>query len=509
MKTSCNSYPLRLFKIFLLMLAVLFLVAPWFPAEWFVVRDKAGALFKFDRGHGTWMPMNLLWGTMGWFRIHWSIRALLPALVALLCFWPQTTTVAAGCAEILTITRRRFWCTVALGLICGGLFAFCHVNPEINRHFGDGSSLLIEIRAAGYVFPSEVLTMHLFNAVQNLSVTIFGGMDVPLFTPLVTTCSSGAVFMWASAIVALLLGRDRVERFFLFTGPTLAGALTQFFGYVETTFLVMTAMAMLFASAAWMLQGETHISRRNRMMLVFASVSIAMLAHGAGVVLLPATGLLILLIDPRRKGFRRLFVMKDVWIAIGFVAIVCVPYYLMFIRPFVIDRNGYLGNLHGGADQFNFVQWNFESAHAVSNYVYYSMISWGHFIDIGMGFLVGAPLAIPMTFTAISLYDSSIRSSRSLRPLGPFGPFTYEREILTVIILATVSSISVPLLWEMDFGGWGDWNIITSYLYPLQFMGWFLLIMAGRRINIPVRSVLVPALIVQIAMWIGLILQFY
>lgn len=468
------------------------------------MRDNTGALFKIDRGHGNWMPMNLLWGMLGWFKIHWSIRALLPAIIALLCFLPENKNSQPPRQNIIPMTTWRFWCAAIFGLVFGAFFAVFHVHPAINRTFGDGSSLLIEIRAAGYVFPAEVLTMHLFNAVQNLSVTIFGGKDVPLFTPLVAICGCGAVFMWASAIIALLLGRDRVERFFLFAGPTLAGALTQFFGYVETTFLVLAAMAMFFASVVWMLQAETHASRRNRLMLVFASVSIAMLAHGAGLVLLPATVLLVVMIDREKKGFRRLLVLKDRWIAAGFVAIVVVPYYLLFFRPFIIDRDGYLGNLRGGADQFNFVPWNYEFARAVSSYVYYSMISRDHALDIGMGLLVGAPLAVPMSITAICLGYASVRS---LRPLRPFGPF--DREMLMTIVITAISAASVPLFckWISAAGATGT---LSPPIYT-RFSLWagFLIVMARRRRPVPVRSILVPALFVQIAMWMGLILQFY
>ncbi len=489
---------LRFFQLFLLLLAVLFLVAPWFPTAWFVVRDGSGALVQFDRGHGNWMPLNLLWGTLGWVKIPWAFRALTAAAVALLCFRPGAAAAAAPGAAPGVITRRRLLGSVVLGLSCGLGFALFHVDPAINRTFGDGSSLALEIRAAGYVFPAEVLTMHLFNAVENLAVTVFGGRNDPIFTPLVTVCGSGAVFAWAIASVALLLGRDRVERFFLFAGPVLAGALTQFFGYIETTFLVLTAMALFFASAAWMLRADATAARRRRLMLVFGAVCLAMLAHGAGVVLLPATALLVCLVDRGKVGLRRLLVLKDPRIALGFVAIVLVPYFLLFVRPFVLNRSFAVDNLHGGADRFNFVPWHYESARAVSRYVYYSMLSWRHGLDIGMGFLVAAPLAVPMALVACVL-----------RPPGKFQPGAPEREMFMVAVLAAAAAVSIPLLWQMDFGGWGDWNIVTAYLYPLQFLGWYAMLLARRNGPMPTRAVLVPALIVQIAMWTGLWLQLY
>lgn len=481
------------FRLFLILLSGAFVMAPMFPAEWFVVRDESGALFLFDRGHGNWMPMDLLWGTLGWARIHWAIRALVAAVVAGLCFFPWKNQIMGPAGDAVRPTRRTAWGAGCLAVACWLLFVLFRVNPAINRTFGDASSLFNEIRAAAYVFPSEVLTMRLFNFVQDMTLTFSGGRNLDRLTHFIVICGSGAVFVWASAMAALLIGRSRVERAFLLAGPVLAGYLAQFFAYVETTFLVLAAMALFTAAAAWMLRGEGSHQRRNRLMLAYAALSIAMLAHGAGVVLLPATAVLVLLVRRDERGFGRLRALKDPSITIGFLAIVLAPYYVWFIRPFMIDI-GYLGNLHGGADCFNLVQWNYEAARAKSDYVYYSMISWGHFLDIGMGFLVAAPLAIPMIVTAA-------------RRLGGIGVF--ERELLVVALVAAVSAAAVPLLWEMDFGGWGDWNIVTAYLYPLNFLGWAGLTLSRRNRAVPAGSVLVPALIVQAAMGLGILLQLY
>ncbi|MEN6625605.1 MAG: hypothetical protein ABFD69_05180 [Candidatus Sumerlaeia bacterium] len=468
-------------------------MAPMFPAEWFVVRDESGAPFLFDRGHGNWMPMDLLWGTLGWARIHWAIRALVAAVVAALCFLPREHQTQEPAGGAIRPTRRMAWGAGCLAVACWLLFVLFRVNPAINRTFGDASSLFNEIRAAAYVFPSEVLTMRLFNFVQDMTLTFSGGRNLDRLTHFIVICGSGAVFVWASAMAALLIGRSRMERAFLLAGPVLAGYLAQFFAYVETTFLVLAAMALFIAAAAWMLWGEGSRQRCNRLMFVYAALSIAMLAHGAGVVLLPATAVLVLLVRRGEHGFGRLRALKDPLITIGFLAIVIAPYYVWFIRPFMIDI-GYLGNLHGGADCFNLVQWNYEAARAKSDYVYYSMISWGHFLDIGMGFLVAAPLAIPMILLA----------ARHMKQLDAF-----DREILVVAFIAAVSAAAVPLLWEMDFGGWGDWNIVTAYLYPLNFAAWAMLIVARRRMKIGVGSLLAPALIVQVAMALGILLQLY
>lgn len=484
-------FKIRSIQIFLLLLAAAFVVAPMMPAEWFILRNDAGEAIIFDRGHGHWMPLNWAWGTLGWARIDWPVRALLPVLIAALCFARTKDDPAETRSS--PPTRGMLWVATGIAVAFGALFALLRVNPVVNVSFGDASSLSIEIRHAGYVFPSEVLTMHLFNRIQDLCLTLMNGQDPPILTPMIAVCGSGAIFVWGSAVAAMLIGRDRIERLFLFGGPVLAGYLAQFFCYIETTFLVVAAMAMFMAGAAWMLRGEGSRSRCKRLMLVYVSVSIAMLAHGAGVVLLPATVVLALLVDTERRGIRRLRSLLNPCIPVGFTAIVLAPYYLLFIRPFIIDM-GYLGNMHGGADQFNLVPWNDEAAHAVSNYVYYSMISWGHVLDIGSAFLVAAPVAVVM---AIAASPAVKRMDRA------------EREMLVVFAVAAASAMSVPLVWQLDFGGWGDWNIATSYLYPLNFAGWVTVIFARRRMEIGVRPVLVPALIVQAAMALGILLQLY
>ncbi len=492
--TRPSAAPVILLKLALPACALFFVLAPLIPDEALIARDPAsGAYMMIHRSHGLRIPFHLLWGSLGWERIPLGMRLAAALTVAGLALWPARACPLPSPLPPRRAPSRREKLLLALGALAAApLFWLLRVDPAINRQFGDAPALMPQIRDALHVFPSEVLTMHLFNTIGNL-IELLSGDPWPELTIALAVCGTGAVFVWACGWLALTWGRGRAQKLHLFAGIAMTGATLQFFNYVETTFLVLAALALFFAAATGLLLAGDLPARRRRLLGGYGALSLAILAHGGGVVLLPATLLLILSLEPARAGLARLRSLLDPWAVAGFVLIVLLPWYLLVARPFLLAGN--FGNMGGGADDFNFVPWDIAAAREVSRHVYYAMISWWHLLDIGSGLLIAAPLAPVFLICAAWM----LRGARLDRP---------DRELLAIAATAALSAASIPLLWDFDFGGWGDWNILATYLFPLNVFAWLALLTASERRS-ETRQAFAPALLIQILFALGIALQFY
>jgi hypothetical protein len=163
-------------------------------------------------------------------------------------------------------------------------------------------------------------------------------------------------------------------------------------------------------------------------------------------------------------------------------ALVAVPFYLLAYRPFVAV--GDLGNVHGGGDGIKFVPWAFGEGGPPSRYVYYTLFSPLHLLDIACAVFVASP-ALAALLPAGLATGWRNRGSLSVGDLRA-GVF---------LALFGASAASVTVLWNHDFTMWGDWNLATAYLFPAHLAGWGLLAIGGRG-RIP-RRLAAAALVLQ------------
>jgi hypothetical protein len=134
------------------------------------------------------------------------------------------------------------------------------------------------------------------------------------------------------------------------------------------------------------------------------------------------------------------------------------------------------------------------------------MLSRLHAIDLSAALLAAAPLAMPLMAIAVALRQRAARLWQHS-----------DAGLHLVLLVAAVGSASVVLVWVFDFGMWGDWNIVTCYLLPTQVYAWTVFTDAMRQCadNTPGRqrdwslTLVLPLVLVQLALALGLWLQFH
>jgi hypothetical protein len=473
---------------------------PFIPVRDLLEMRTDGTPLPLIRGHRTTVPFHLAWWSEGW---RWAALPwrLAPALLVGLSLWGAWRHRRGASGER---SRRFGWLAGLLITAVGALLFWSgRVAVPIMLTYGDSIALIRQIATANWVFPAEPLMMHLFNAVSRCLSALRGTADGVLAGQL-TAIACGVLFLASLWTLALERTRQRREALLLFAAYACTGTATQFFGYIETTLLQTAALAGFLAAAAWTLRAERNESRNGALLATHACMGVLLCAHAAGVALLPALLALwcVLAQRARHRGeLRSLWRWQPVasvilGIVVPWIALVWLPFY----------RHGNFGNSAGGGDGFRFVPWDIEAARLSSDYVYYAMLSRLHAIDLSAALLAAAPLAMPLMAIAVALRQRAARLWQHT-----------NAGLHVVLLVAAVGSASVVLVWDFDFGMWGDWNIVTCYLLPTQVYAWTVFTDAMRQCadNTPGRqrdwslTLVLPLVLVQLALALGLWLQFH
>ena len=230
----------------------------------------------------------------------------------------------------------------------------------------------------------------------------------------------------------------------------------------------------------------------------FAALSIALLAHAAGVLLVPSF-VVLLWMERRRPADSCWRTTLGVvhWRNLLLTAVIVVAPYLWLIVLRFFTR-GKFGNIAGGGDKIMFVPWTLEPG-KISKWVYYSMFSGRHWTDIGSAVLVGAPavLLLLLVFAWLLLRRRAMLARR-------------ERALAWLLAAAGGGCALVPLIWNHDFGMWGDWNLATCYLFPLNLFAWTAVLCATSRddaASAPRARAISALVCVQLTLAGGMLLQ--
>lgn len=486
--------------------AIVLLAATWvvlFPTLdplHFLPRDPdSGAFLDLIRSHRTTVPFHTAWSSEGlrWLGLptRFTLAALAGLLIALSYRWKSWTP------STISMQRRTFW---GLGLMFTTLgvagFWSGRVVVPVMLTYGDTPALIGQIHTANWVFPAEPLTMHLFNGLSRLLTTWRGSPD-GLLAGQVTALLCGSIFLWATWILVRSRTSHLLPGLMLLAALTLTGTLTQFFGYIETTVLQVAAIASYLAAAAWTLMLPEGRARNRALFATHGCLGIVVCSHAAGVALLPSL-LALWWALTWQAGHRPAPLLRSLLSRrnlFGAALGVALPWLLIVWLPFY--RQGHFGNSTGGADAFRFVPWDVASARQTSQYVYYSMLSRLHLLDFTAAMLAAAPLAVPQ-----------IISAGVLRRRAGNQWNTQHDGLHLVLASAALACTSVVLLWDFDFGMWGDWNIATCYLVPLQVYAWVVFFDAIRQLPQRRRlwlGVFAPMIVVQAALALGMWMQFH
>jgi len=475
--------------------AVAVVVYPLVPPQHFWARESWGDYLYLLRGHQTSVPLNLLWGMEGFRRLGEEGCGLLAGLLLALAFvpWPD----AEG--------RPRPGLKINTGVLLAGVAVstpvVCYllrVDYGRNATFGDSVWLPLGVDVDD-VAAAEVLTSHLFILLRQL-FDLFRPGPNGVAAVCAASCLGGGLFAAALFLFADAVGVNRLEKVFLFLGGLGAGYTAMFLGYVETTQIGLAGAALFLACAARAFRAERTPARLVCTAVALAAASFAFLAHGGAILLVPAV---VYLLGCARAGLgdrqRQLCRVLPLCAVLLFVGLVVLPYYLFVAKPFFLA--GDFGNLRGGGDGIMLVPRNITYGLPKSPYVYYTVWSTAHGGEIASAYLMAAPLSLPL------LAAGAVFWSRRRRLVAG-----RERRLVALLILAGAGCAAIPLLWNHDFGMWGDWNIAASYLFPWNLLAWTWFVVTSRgffregRGRLRLMSSLLAA---QLVMAGGIALQFY
>lgn len=471
--------------------------------NWWIAKnpERPDKPFIFYRGRdGYKASFNLLWGLEG-------LRAINPVGPPTLVILLLATIFLSGFAApkasrflSASIKGKPNW-TVALGPIilwvCAAiffsLFLLFPIPYEINRTFGDATALPRHVEQ-GILITSEVLTYRAYFLAAELTNPVNGHLAI-----VYVAYFSGAVFIAGMALFALGIGRNWADKISFFILSIMAGYSVQFFGYIETTMLELGFMATYFGVALKYIYSSTDREKYSWLAAAMAGLSIAMMSHAAGILLLPSLAVLIINKELKKISFAGLLkLIQQPKILVIFFILVILPYLLVIIIPYYAKGN--LGYAMGG-DEIAFVPWHsINYSHRPAAHVYYDMFSFWHATDILSAFIVGSPaVMILIPVLAFMAFCKPALSSS-------------ERSIVWFLGASALTCILVPLFWNHDFGMWGDWNLATTYIFPLNLFTWSTFLIVSRNpINgaeLYYRAYL-PLLTIQIIGTLGILLQFY
>jgi hypothetical protein len=125
------------------------------------------------------------------------------------------------------------------------------------------------------------------------------------------------------------------------------------------------------------------------------------------------------------------------------------------------------GNAAGGGDGIAWVPAEVDPAARPSRFVHYARFSRWHLAELLSSVAAVAPL-LPVLAPSLVPRVACSRWRRGrdagVRPAA--------KATLTVVGVAAVFMAAIPLLWNHDFGMWGDWNLAACYLWPAHALGW-------------------------------------
>ena len=471
------------------------------PVEnWWIARDPENPLkaYIFLRSYIHEEPFHLLWGFEGLRRLpaFGSLLAaglILLSLVLSLLKSPPNGRVRFPGTGLPASTVLRYALVVVLSCI---VFFTLRVSYADNRLFGDAYGLPGQAED-GFVSSSEILTRLSFNGIT-LLLNAFSVKQPGYYAIVIVSCLAGGLFLMGIMAIGNRIAEEAGERALLFIALVGIGTVLQFFGYIETTALELSFMGLFFASA---LQAIYHRDKTTRWLwAAMGTIGLALLSHAAGLLLMPALFALLLVREGAAVGLcTRLKALMRADRVIPFMLLVVLPF-LLALFPYFF--RGAPGDAVGGGDHIPFVLLkNVDYAHRPSEYINYDMFSFWHLTDILSAFIAGAPTSLPL------LLVSAILRARAKEALP-----AQERQALWLLGTAAVSCTLIPIIWNHDYGIWGDWNIATTYLFPLHAFSWVLFLFSARRFKRDFRyyfGLVIPLLITQGIGLLGLALQFY
>ncbi|MBN1331488.1 hypothetical protein JW978_01215 [Candidatus Dojkabacteria bacterium] len=436
------------------------------PIENLIGKDPiTGDYFLFYKTHGFKTTFNLAWGIYGYrtlqlrylFLLFFSIAGFSIGQLSYPKFFKRIYDKLSNISKINLNIKAQYLLGLFIVLL---VLVLLRTDPVKNAYFADGSQLPREIRE-GMIFAAEILTTFEYvifdKFLSSFYPTLTASMSIEI-----SAIFNGLIYVPAVYFLSRILAKKKQDFLLLFLGIISTIPIINFLGYIETTSL---CLAMI---AAYILFGLEYLRKTEikYFMLSSAALTLAILAHTGAILLAPSFGLLYL--KGNLQKFKKADISKLIFNPIKAAVIgglVLLP--LLLISYNLFYAKGNVGNLQGGGDGIQFVPLSFDYANPVSQFVYYDMISLWHFIDIAWVIALSATFLIPVSVIYLLAHFRKINKKAILDMI-------WNPSYLHFLLLTSLFTFLVPLLWNHDFGVWGDWNISATFMFPSQVLTWYL-----------------------------------
>lgn len=195
---STSDILLKILRIFVVLLGVLFIIYPYIPQNIFIAKHPIdGSTFHFFRSHGLKVPFHLVWAFEGSKKIPLLLKIVILLLFFGLPFYKRITTSIRRLFTLYKISPHILY--PAVFIISSTLFYLFRVTPELNAAFGDGPTLPGEIDQ-GIVFGAEVLTSHFFIPPNGI------------LAAQISSALSGGIFVTSILLFARSVGKNWQEK---------------------------------------------------------------------------------------------------------------------------------------------------------------------------------------------------------------------------------------------------------------------------------------------------------
>ena len=268
-----------------------------------------------------------------------------------------------------------------------------------------------------------------------------------------TSCITGALFVFLALWLSRLLVKNNKERVFVFLLLASMGSIQLFFGYVESYTLLYVTIMAYFLFSLWFLQGKCS--------LVFPSLTLFLCIglHLSALYLLPSTLYLCMAKSEKEK---KTFNLEGLFSAVFILLLVGAGLFILNTHnPEKTGATSYFMSLFGSQEDP------------------YSLFSFAHLLDIINEQLLLSP-------AGIILWAVVILCARKIN---------FRNKMVIFFMIVILSSFLLAFLIDPELGYGRDWDLFSSTALGYTLLGVYLMLQYLRKSKIKKTNYLILAIV--------------
>jgi hypothetical protein len=395
---------------------------------------------------------NLTWGVSFYSRLPVILQVVGVLVVLGATAWAWLSPVRAGRDVVQAqpeSERLPTWMAWALSL--GGMVAFAGLPVAYSE--GDSDEFDTKIPKGAIWRERELLDFYLKVRLWWLLRPV---LALPSQVYQLVAVVAGGVYLWAAALVARVMARDRTDALVLVGGLLAVGNILLFFRYVES-YAPVTALSLLVIWACW-----RYSEGRASFGTVGVLATLAPLFHGSALWWGPMVAVAWLVRASRRPPERRWREsLADLRTGVfAGLAVVVTTVAVMLVDAYDYERFEAGLEEMGGADSRTMLPL-FET---VTRYEHYPFFSWAHLGAVVQEQLLVAPMAL------IAIAVVFMGAWQGVRALGQAVP------VLWTLAAGAAGMFFYSISWNPDLGPRDDWDLLALSALPLTLLALYLLL---------------------------------